>query len=110
MKAAKPLRLYTGHGPPLEDGEGVIGDYIKHRMVRVQQCKTLVKEAGEAKSWTAESVTRAIYVDTPEHLIRPAMGNTILVLQKLARDGILRNDGGPLKGTWHYVADGRATL
>ena len=79
-------------------------------MVRVDQCKTLVKEAGEGKVWTAESITRAVYVDTPEHLIRPAMGNTVLVLQKLARDGILRNDGDAFKGTWHFIADGKATL
>ena len=80
-------------------------------MVRVDQCKNLVKEAGEGTAWTLESITRAVYVDTPEHLIKPAMGNTVLVLQKLAQDGILRNDGDPWKGIWNLIIpDGKATL
>merc|ERR1711871_1730601 len=84
MKAAEPSRLYTGHGPHLEDGTAALEEYIQHRMVRVDQCRALVKDGGADKEWTSESITRAIYVDTPEHLIRPAMGNTILVLRKLA--------------------------
>ena len=104
MKAANPGRLYCGHGNIIENGKETLGQYIKHRMIRVEQCSALLKTGGADKQWTSEEITRAIYIDTPEHLIRPAMGNTILVLKKLASDGLIELQGADaLSGAWHLV-------
>ena len=35
-------------------------------------------------------ITKLIYVDTPSHLIPPASRNTMLVVLKLEKDGVLR--------------------
>ena len=104
MKDARPGRLYTGHGPHLEDGTAVISDYIRHRMIRVDQCRALVTDAGPEELWTLESITRAVYTDSlPEHLIPPAMSNTAHVLRKLQADGLLNNIGTEAQGAWRLA-------
>lgn len=89
----KPVRLYTGHGPMIEDGVHALGEYIEHRMTRVRQVSDLLSAGGSRKSWTVEEVTRAIYagpdgkLTIPERLVGPAMSVTSLVLKKLRDDG-----------------------
>ena len=37
MLALAPTKLYTSHGPVVEDGTELIQEYIQHREVRVAQ-------------------------------------------------------------------------
>lgn len=94
----KAVRLYTGHGPMIDDGVHALGEYIEHRMARVRQVCGLLTAGGSAKSWTVEEVTRAVYAGAdgrltiPERLVGPAMGVTNLVLKKLRDDGVVASD------------------
>lgn len=94
----KAVRLYTGHGPMIDDGVHALGEYIEHRMARVRQVSGLLTAGGSAKSWTVEEVTRAVYAGAdgrltiPERLVGPAMGVTNLVLKKLRDDGVVASD------------------
>lgn len=96
---SKPVRLYTGHGPMIEDGVHALGEYVEHRMARVRQVSDLLTGGGGGRSWTVEEVTRAIYagpdgkLTIPERLVGPAMSVTSLVLKKLRDDGTAAADG-----------------
>jgi hypothetical protein len=57
---SKYVKLYTGHGPHIENGVSVLGDYIEHRMARVRQVAMLLEDAGDGRDWSAEEVTRCV--------------------------------------------------
>ena len=86
MLDARPLRLYPGHGPHLDDGCGKLREYIAHRDTRFRQIKAALDEYG-SRGASARELTRSIYLGTPENLMEAAMHNVIVVLQKLAEDG-----------------------
>lgn len=91
MLAEKPWRLYTSHGPVVEDGHALIEEYILHRKSRVQQVYRVLSGAREGRL-TAEEITRCIYTDHPEHLIGPATGNTVQALRVLQDEGMVKRE------------------
>eukprot|EP00928_Gymnodinium_smaydae_P047889 TRINITY_DN31994_c0_g1_i1.p1 TRINITY_DN31994_c0_g1~~TRINITY_DN31994_c0_g1_i1.p1 ORF type:complete len:338 (-),score=29.09 TRINITY_DN31994_c0_g1_i1:65-1078(-) len=91
MLAQKPKRLYTSHGPVVEDGQALIQEYISHRNERVQQVREALV-AADGKWCTAETITRSIYTQHPEHLIGPATGNSVQALRVLQEAGIVESE------------------
>ena len=91
MHSQAPTRLYPGHGPVVENGCSMLLAYIDHRLKRVVGAvEKLAEDPSEASGkWTLETLTRAIYVDLSEHLIPPAMSNTLQVLESLRKDNIV---------------------
>jgi hypothetical protein len=91
MHSQAPKRLYPGHGPVVENGCSMLLAYIDHRLKRVVGAvEKLAEDPSEASGkWTLETLTRAIYVDLSEHLIPPAMSNTLQVLESLRKDNIV---------------------
>eukprot|EP00931_Biecheleriopsis_adriatica_P035346 TRINITY_DN20341_c0_g1_i1.p1 TRINITY_DN20341_c0_g1~~TRINITY_DN20341_c0_g1_i1.p1 ORF type:complete len:347 (+),score=36.86 TRINITY_DN20341_c0_g1_i1:78-1043(+) len=93
MASARPTRLYTSHGPVVEDGAALIAEYIAHRDARVQQVRAML--SAKKGTWhTAEQITRGIYTQHPEHLIGPATGNTVQALRVLHGEGVVECEVG----------------
>lgn len=80
-----PTKLYTSHGPVVEDGTELIQEYIQHREVRVAQVRTALEGGGRQ---SVEALTRSIYSAHPEHLIIPAATNLIQALRVLQDQGV----------------------
>ena len=119
-----PLYPGHGPVVPRESSVALIEQYIAHRMTRVHQVQALLSgglsgggggDAGRSggsrgggsggggggsdsgddpRAWSADEVTREIYVDLPSNLFFPAMINTTNVLAKLLQDGEVRTFEG----------------
>eukprot|EP00121_Abeoforma_whisleri_P016103 Awhi_evm1s14794 len=96
--------MYSSHGPVIEDPVQKIQEYIDHRYVRINQISSLLRQHQEIEKGgqgenvnyhhrflSVEEITRKIYgKDLPENLIIPATFNSLQVLLKLQKDGLLR--------------------
>lgn len=83
-----PDVLSPGHGPHVAaGGTRTLGEDIGHRRKRVDEVRDLVQSAG--RSLTLDQITRLVYKDLAEHLMRPAASNARHVLAKLEADGDL---------------------
>ncbi|SLM38626.1 Beta-lactamase-like [Lasallia pustulata] len=100
-------RAYPAHGAVIEDGQGKIMEYIRHRQQREDEVLTVLKhgsldpsksKAGEnPKSWTAMELVKVIYHDVPENLHEPAEKGVKQVLNKLKGEGKVSQDDS---GRW----------
>lgn len=93
MLQAVPERLYPGHFEPIEDARAAVEGYIAHRLDR--EAKILAAVASGEGS--LDRIVAAAYDDTPTELHPIARGSALAHLEKLAREGRLRLDGG----TWN---------
>jgi glyoxylase-like metal-dependent hydrolase (beta-lactamase superfamily II) len=84
-------RIYSAHGPVIEDGPGKIEEYIAHRMARERQ---ILEALGEGLATIPDMVAR-IYADVDVRLHRVAAGSVESHLKKLARDGRVREHVQP---------------
>ena len=90
MRGLNATRIAPGHGPIVDDAGARIQEYIDHRRSRESQ---LVSALADGPSSIAELVVR-LYVDTPIELHELAAGSVQAGLQKLERDGVVRQTGG----------------
>src|SRR5688572_20156145 len=79
-------RIYSAHGPVIEDGAGKIQEYIDHRMARERQ---ILQALGDGLRTIPDMVAR-IYADVDVKLHKVAAGSVESHLKKLARDGRVR--------------------
>jgi glyoxylase-like metal-dependent hydrolase (beta-lactamase superfamily II) len=79
-------RIYSAHGPVIEDGPGRIAEYIAHRMDRERQ---ILEALGDGLRTIPDMVAR-IYADVDVRLHKVAAGSVESHLKKLARDGRVR--------------------
>ena len=82
--------ILPGHGPMVGKPEAKIKEYIKHRMEREQQ----VLAALRAGHQTIGDITQLIYKDMSAALQRVAEFSVQAHLEKLARDGRVKREGG----------------
>jgi glyoxylase-like metal-dependent hydrolase (beta-lactamase superfamily II) len=82
--------ILPGHGPMVGKAEAKIREYIKHRLEREQQ----VLAALRAGRNTIGDITQMIYVDVSAALQRVAEFSVQAHLEKLARDGRVKIEGG----------------
>jgi glyoxylase-like metal-dependent hydrolase (beta-lactamase superfamily II) len=84
-------RIYSAHGPVIEDGPARIAEYIEHRMLRERQILTAL---GDGLA-TIPVIVARIYADVDAKLHRVAAGSVESHLRKLLRDGRVREHREP---------------
>lgn len=88
-RAARPRRLYPGHGPVVEDPDPVLAYYKEHRLEREQQ----VLNAIDAGDVTVPEMVKRIYADYDVSLHAAAALSVMAHLHKLLDEGVLARDG-----------------
>lgn len=82
--------IYPAHGPAIRDPYKKLNDYIAHRELRENQ----ILEAMKAGLTEIPVMVKRIYADVPEFL-HGAAGNSVLShLNKLKKEGKVKEDGG----------------
>ncbi|MBI2216719.1 MAG: MBL fold metallo-hydrolase [Candidatus Rokubacteria bacterium] len=79
-------RIYPAHGPVIEDGPGLVHEYIEHRLMRERQ----ILEALADGLVTIPAMVKRIYADVPEKLHAMAAQSVESHLRKLERDRRVR--------------------
>ena len=79
-------RIYSAHGPVIEDAPAKIEEYIAHRLAREQQ---ILEALGDGLRTIPDMVSR-IYADVSPKLHRVAAMSVESHLKKLAREGRVR--------------------
>ncbi len=79
-------RIYSAHGPVIEDGPGRIAEYIAHRLLRERQ---ILETLGDGVD-TIPAMVKKIYAEIPEKLHMMAAQSVESHLKKLAREGRVR--------------------
>ena len=93
-------RIYSAHGPVIEDGPGKIQEYIDHRMARERQ---ILEALGDGLHTIPDMVAR-IYADIDAKLHKMAGNSVESHLKKLARDGRVREHVVPdAPSRWELV-------
>jgi glyoxylase-like metal-dependent hydrolase (beta-lactamase superfamily II) len=82
-------RIHPGHGPVLDDPDGVIGYYIEHRLEREAQILGAVR----AGASSVGEVVRTVYTDVDAALHPAAAISVEAHLRKLADEGSVAADG-----------------
>lgn len=100
-------RAYPGHGEVIEDGNRKIKEYIVHRRKREEQVLEVLDQAkigvtvGTGEMTTME-IVKKMYTDTPESLHQAAAYGVNQVLQKLVKDGKVKE----VDGRWRLSTTG----
>lgn len=76
-------RIYSAHGPVIEDGPARIAEYIDHRLLRERQILQVLGDGVE----TIPAMVKIIYKDVPEKLHAMAGQSVESHLRKLQREG-----------------------
>jgi len=76
-------RIYSAHGPVIEDGPGRIAEYIEHRLLRERQ---ILETLGDGVD-TIPAMVKRIYAEIPEKLHQMAGQSVESHLKKLMREG-----------------------
>ena len=93
-------RIYSAHGPVIEDGPGRIAEYIAHRLQRERQ---ILEALGDGLV-TIPDIVANIYADVDVKLHKVAAGSVESHLKKLARDGRVREHVQPdAPSRWELV-------
>ena len=89
LAALQPRILFPGHWDPVTDAMGKIEEYRKHRLDREAQVMAEVRRRGG----TAADLTRRVYGELDDNLMRAAEMTMRAHLRKLVDDGAVRVDG-----------------
>ena len=81
-------RIYSAHGPVIEDGPARIAEYLEHRMLRERQILEALADGVE----TIAAIVARIYVDVAPALHPVAALSVESHLKKLARQGRVQED------------------
>jgi glyoxylase-like metal-dependent hydrolase (beta-lactamase superfamily II) len=90
MISVRPIHLYPGHGPVIEDGLGLLERYVDHRNARERQIvSTMANYFATIKGpgLTTALLSSMIYTKTPPENMWMARQNVERVLLKLDREG-----------------------
>jgi glyoxylase-like metal-dependent hydrolase (beta-lactamase superfamily II) len=87
--ALAPARALPAHGPAIDDPAALIAHYLDHRHQREVQVLTAL-EAGHA---SIAAITARLYAGVTAEVLPLARESVLAHLQKLAHDGLARQDG-----------------
>jgi endoribonuclease LACTB2 len=86
LQALGVRRIYPAHGPVIEDGPGLLAEYIEHRLLRERQ---ILHALGDGLHTIPVMVER-IYATVPKNLHAVAAQSVASHLKKLAREHHVR--------------------
>lgn len=86
MIALRPVHLYPGHGPMIDDGLGLLERYIVHRREREDQVEDVLLQS--ATALTVSEIVSKIYTGTPKHRLWMAEENVTKILRKFDKAGV----------------------
>lgn len=92
LQGVNAARLYPGHGEVVEDAEGKIREYVRHRKVREGQVVKVLEAQGGA-GVTSMGIVKTVYKGLGEELYLAAERGVVLVLVKLEGEGKVRREG-----------------
>jgi glyoxylase-like metal-dependent hydrolase (beta-lactamase superfamily II) len=84
-------RIYPAHGPVIEDGPGLLAEYVEHRLLRERQ---ILGAVGDGLR-TIPAMVERIYALVPKNLHAMAGQSVASHLKKLAREGRVREHPAP---------------
>lgn len=84
------LRIYGGHGPPIDDPASTLQEYINHRQLRENQILAALVDEGQ----TIPQLVRRIYVDVDPVLWPAAARQVLAYLIALQDEGRVRAVAG----------------
>lgn len=93
----EPDRLYPGHGDPVDDAEGRLRSYLRHRREREEQVRRAVEEGASSVA----EIRRRVYGELPDGLDFAAEASIRAHLEHLEERGVelpeveAREDDGP---------------
>lgn len=88
--ALRPARLLPAHGPPIDEPERIVTEYIEHRRMRERQ---ILDALAEGRTTIAEIVDR-IYVGLAPALVPMACESVLAHLLKLQEEGVVGRERG----------------
>jgi glyoxylase-like metal-dependent hydrolase (beta-lactamase superfamily II) len=86
LQALGVKRIYPAHGPVIEDGPGLLAEYIEHRLLRERQ---ILHALGDGLH-TIPAMVERIYATVPKNLHAMAAQSVTSHLKKLARENRVR--------------------
>jgi ribonuclease/clavin/mitogillin len=86
----KPVGIYPGHGPMVDDAMKKIEEYIFHRNQREKEILSVIQES----PMDVESIVLKIYKSYPSSVQKAAIHSTTLHLEKLLVNGKVMNKNG----------------
>jgi glyoxylase-like metal-dependent hydrolase (beta-lactamase superfamily II) len=93
-------RIYPAHGPVIEDGPGLLAEYVEHRLLRERQ---ILGAVGDGLR-TIPAMVERIYALVPKNLHAMAGQSVASHLKKLAREGRVREHPAPdAPSRWELV-------
>jgi glyoxylase-like metal-dependent hydrolase (beta-lactamase superfamily II) len=93
-------RIYPAHGPVIEDGPGLLAEYVEHRLLRERQ---ILAGLGDGLR-TIPALVERIYALVPKNLHAMAGQSVASHLKKLAREGRVREHPAPdAPSRWELV-------
>jgi glyoxylase-like metal-dependent hydrolase (beta-lactamase superfamily II) len=96
-KALEPAILLPGHGPVIDDADGLFEHYIARRLGREREIIDIVGEGGA----TINDILPVLYPDLLPEYSYPAEATILAHLQKLQHEGQVEHHGGdPKTATW----------
>ena len=99
LKEVAIERMYPGHGPEIEDPDGVIDHYIDHRLERERE----VVAALQSGAGSVGAVVEAVYTDVASELHPLAAFSVAAHLRKLAQEGLITFHEGDAEELWHTL-------
>ena len=97
LRRLEPERLYPGHGEPVEDADGRLRSYLRHRRERERQ----IRRAAEEGAGSVAEIRRRVYGELPDGLGFAAEASIRAHLEHLEERGVElpevedREDDGP---------------
>jgi ribonuclease/clavin/mitogillin len=93
-----PRRLFPAHGPTIEEGALLLGEYIAHREARERQvldALAVVASASDGVVWASpEQLVPLIYAEVPTYLHPVAARSVLAHLEKLEEEGRVQRERG----------------
>jgi glyoxylase-like metal-dependent hydrolase (beta-lactamase superfamily II) len=82
LAVLRPVRIYPGHGPVIDDPVTVIGEYLAHRRQREREILSLLADGVTAP----EAIVKRLYQNLPEDRWPAAVMTVQAHLEKIRED------------------------
>jgi glyoxylase-like metal-dependent hydrolase (beta-lactamase superfamily II) len=84
IAALGPVRIYSGHGPVIDDPLELIAEYIAHRRLRDEQVAACLRDGVT----DPDAILARVYPDLSPSLKAAALATIAAHIEKLREDGL----------------------